>query len=118
MSSPPADPGVGRLRRRLPRIERGLVRTLAARERVQHELRERKGERGFPMSDPEQEERVRRRAREWAIDAGTDADLAETVVVAAVVSGKTRFLARAAIAPSPTTETSTRGRRRAAGVSR
>ncbi len=91
-SGEPTDPTVRRLRRRLARIDRSLVRALAARERAQWELLERKQRRSLPLLDVGQEERVRRRAREWAQDLGGDPVLAEKVVTAAVASGKTRFI--------------------------
>ncbi len=92
--APTSDATIRRLRGRLARIDRRLVRTLAARERAQWELLERKRDRAISLVDPDQEERVRRRAREWAQEAGGDADLAESVVSAAVTSGKARFQAR------------------------
>ncbi len=88
----PTDPTVRRLRRRLARIDRSLVRALTARERAQWELLERKQRRSLPLLDVGQEERVRRRAREWAQELGGDPALAEKVVTAAVASGKARFI--------------------------
>ena len=91
-SGEPTDPTVRRLRRRLARIDRSLVRALTARERAQWELLERKQRRALPLLDVGQEERVRRRAREWALELGGDPVLAEKVVTAAVTSGKVRFI--------------------------
>ena len=94
-SEEPTDPTVRRLRRRLARIDRSLVRALTARERAQWELLERKQRRALPLLDAAQEERVRRRAREWAQELGGDPVLAEKVVTSAVASGKARFIAGA-----------------------
>ncbi|MEM0129757.1 MAG: chorismate mutase [Thermoplasmata archaeon] len=86
------DPVVARLRRRLAQIDRSLVRVLATRERVQATLLAYKAMRAFPLEDPVQEEKVRLRAREWARRTGADADIAESVVMACVASGKSRFV--------------------------
>lgn len=85
------DPAVARLRLRLERLDATLVRNLRERERVQARLLATKEVRGLQLTDPEQEDRVRRRARLWARELGGDPELAESVIFAAIVSGKRRF---------------------------
>jgi len=83
---------IGRLRLRLESIDRSVIAALVAREDAQWELFDLKQLLALPLSEPSQESLVRERARRWALEAGGDPDLAGRVVMAALRSGRRRFL--------------------------
>ena len=87
-----SDRALDELRARLARIDRSIVLALCAREDVQREILTLKHARSWPLVDVPQERQVRRRARAWAAEVGGDPDLAAQVVIAALESGKRRFV--------------------------
>jgi chorismate mutase len=87
-----ADEALEELRARIASIDRSLILSLCAREDTQGEILALKRALSLPLVDGEQERDVRQRAREWALEIGSDPELAAQVVAAALESGKRRFL--------------------------
>jgi chorismate mutase-like protein len=89
------------LRARIDELDRELVRIVAARLQVCHEVARLKEGSDTPIIQPDRVRQVVDTRRQWAIDAGVDPDFAEQLVRVLLSETHRIEVARAWVAPAP-----------------
>jgi catechol 2,3-dioxygenase-like lactoylglutathione lyase family enzyme len=95
------------LRARIDELDQELVRILAARLEVCHEVARLKEQNDTPIIQPARVRTVLDTRRQWAIDAGVDPDFAEQIVRVLLTETHRIEVARSRPEPAPTKEAAT-----------
>ena len=95
------------LRTRIDELDQELVRILAARLEVCHEVARLKEQSDTPIIQPARVRTVLDTRRQWAIDAGVDPDFAEQIVRVLLTETHRIEVARSRSEPAPTKEAAT-----------
>ncbi len=88
MEAPSAQPSLTDLREELARIDRELVRLFGARLRAAQSAVRLRVASGEPLTDREQEQRVRDRAHRWAVEFGVPPELVDRLLRELIDRGK------------------------------